>query len=156
MQTIIDSELCKTAKQALSKLGKVGTVSKKIQSVISAHSHGIKKVSEVMNVSRSSIYLWSKQLQNGDFEGLINKSKHQDGIKLKKEHKEAIKVWLEEKPTLTIKEVVILLKENFDIIVSKSSAHRAMHDSGFSYITGRKRHYKQDKEKVESFKKKSS
>lgn len=29
MQTIIDSELCKSAKQALSKLGKVGTVSKK-------------------------------------------------------------------------------------------------------------------------------
>ena len=93
MQTIIDSELCKIAEQALSKLGKVGTVSKKIQAVISAHTHGIKKVSEVMNVSRASIYLWAKQLQKGDFEGLINKSKHQEGIKIKKEHKKAIKAW---------------------------------------------------------------
>ena len=154
MQTIIDSNLCEIAKQTLLKLGKIGTVSKKLQAVISSHKHGIKKVSEVMNVSRASIYLWSKQLENGDFEGLINKSKHQDGIKIKKEHKASIKAWLEEKPSLTIKEVVILLKENLGITVSKSSAHRAMQDSGFSYITGRKRHYKQDKKKVESFKKK--
>ena len=155
MQTIIDSKVCELAKEALSKLGKVGTVSKKLQAVISSHKHGIKKVSEVMNVSRTSIYLWSKQLERGDFEGLINKSKHQDGIKIKNIHKESIKEWLKEKPNLTIREIVTLVKDKFDILISKSTAHRAMQDSGFSYITGRKRHYKQDKKKVESFKKKS-
>ncbi len=146
MRTIIDSNICELAKQTLSKLGKIGTVSKKLQAVISAHKHGIKKVSEVMNVSKASIYLWSKQLENGDFEGLINKSKHQDGIKIKTQHKESIKSWLKETPTLTIKEVRILLKEKYNIDVSKSTVHRAMQASGFAYITGRKKHYKQNKE----------
>lgn len=155
MRTIIDSNICELANQTLSKLGKIGTVSKKLQAVISAHKHGIKKVSEVMNVSTASIYLWSKQLKNGDFEGLINKSKHQDGIKIKTQHKESIKGWLEETPTLTIKEVRVLLKEKYNIDVSKSTVHRSMQASGFAYITGRKKHYKQNKEEVESFKKKS-
>lgn len=155
MRTIIDKDLCDKAKQAMSKMGKVGTLSKKLQAIISSHEHGIKKVSEVMNVSKASIYLWSKQLQRGDLEGLVNKSKHQDGIKIKKHHKESIKTWLEENPNLTIKEVRILLQDNFDIVVSKSSVHRVIQNGGFAYITGRKKHYKQDKEQVEEFKKKS-
>lgn len=57
MQTIINSALVAKAKEALRKIGNKGTVRKKLQAIISAHSHGIKKVSEVMNVSRTSIYL---------------------------------------------------------------------------------------------------
>ena len=106
-----------------------------------------------MNVSRASIYLWSKQLQSGDFEALINKSKHQDGIKVKKEHKKAIKEWLLLEPNLNIIEIKDRLKKEFDLDVSRSTAHRAMKSSGFSYITGRKQHYKQNKTKVENFKK---
>lgn len=153
MQTIINSELCKRAKECQIKIGKIGTVSKKLQAIISSHIHGIKKVSEVMNVSRASIYLWSKQLQSGDFEGLINKSKHQDGIKIKKEHKEAIKEWLLSEPNLSIIEIKDRLKKEYELDVSRSTTHRAMKSSGFSYITGRKRHYKQDKVLVENFKK---
>jgi transposase len=153
MQTIINFELCEKAKECRSKLGKVGTVSKKLQAIISSYNHGIQKVSEVMNVSRASIYLWSKQLQSGDFEGLINKSKHQDGIKVKKEHKKAIKEWLLLEPNLNIIEIKDRLKKEFDLDVSRSTAHRAMKSSGFSYITGRKQHYKQNKTKVENFKK---
>lgn len=153
MRTIIDSDLTKRAKETMTKLGKVGTVSKKLQAIISSYTHGIKKVSEVMNINRGSIYLWSKQLKNGDFEDLINKSKHQDGIKLKREHKEAIKEWLSLEPNLNIIEIKDRLKEKFELDVSKSTTHRAIKSSGFSYITARKRHYKQDKTKIENFKK---
>lgn len=153
MQTIIDEELCVSAKLALKKMGKRGTLTKKLQAVISSHSHGIAKVSEVMGVSRTSIYLWAKQIKSGDFEGLVNKSKHQEGIKLKQHHKDAISEWLSETPNCTIKEVKSRLLTNFDINVSKSTVHRAMQRSGFSYITGRKQHYQQDKEAVDNFKK---
>ena len=64
-----------------------------------------------MNISRTSIYLWSKQLQSGDFESLINKSKHQDGIKVKREHKAVIKKWLLLEPNLSIIEIKDRLKK---------------------------------------------
>jgi transposase len=153
MRTIINEEVCKRAKECQTKMGKIGTVSKKLQAIISSHKHGIKKVSEVLGVSKASIYLWSKQLQKGDFDSLINKSKHQDGIKVKREHKEAIKEWLTLEPNLSIIEVKDRLKYEFGIDVSRSTAHRAIKSSGFSYITGRKQHYKQDKTMVKNFKK---
>lgn len=153
MRTIIDEELYKTAKSILVKLGKKGTVAKKMQSVIASYKHGISKASEVMGVSRASIYSWSKQIESGDFEGLVNKSKHQEGSKLKSEHLTTISKWLSEFPNSTIKEIKSRLLSELGVDVSKSTVHRAMQKSGFSYITGRKQHYQQDKEKVENFKK---
>ena len=48
------------------------------------------------------------------------------------------------------------LKTYFNLNVSRSTTHRAMKEVGFSYITPRKSHYKQDKKAAEEFKKKSS
>ncbi len=45
------------------------------------------------------------------------------------------------------------LKKRFNLEVSKSTVHRAMRSVGFSYITPRQTHYKQDKKESESFKK---
>ena len=156
MQTIIDDSVYLLAKSGLSSLSSTGTLSKKLQAVIAAHKHGIKDASKVLDVSKTSIYLWAKQIKTGDLKGLINKSKHQDGIKLKKQHKDAISKWLTKKPTLTIKEVRELLFDHFNIDISKSTVHRAMQELNFSYITGRKQHYKQDTKAVERFKKKST
>ena len=153
MQTIIDKELFKKAEASMRKMGKVGTVAKKLNAVMASYKHGIKLASEVMEVSRSSIYLWSRQIKEGKVEELRNKSKHQDGIKVKKAHKEAIKVWLTEDPSLGIKEVKQLLEEEYNIAVSRSTVHRVMRNCGFSYITSRKQHYKQDKERAKIFKK---
>lgn len=153
METIIDKELFKKAEASMKKMGKVGTVGKKLNAVIASYKHGIKLASEVMGVSRASIYLWSRQIKEGKIEELRNKSKHQDGIKVKKVHKEAIKVCLTENPGLGIKEVKQLLEEQYNIAVSRSTVHRAMRNCGFSYITPRKQHYKQDKESTEIFKK---
>ena len=45
------------------------------------------------------------------------------------------------------------LEQNFNLIVSKSTTHRAMKSAGFSYITPRKTHYKQDTNESVKFKK---
>lgn len=156
MKTIIDEEVYEAAQEAKRKLGKQGTVAKKVQAVMVAYKHGITKASEILEVSKSSIYYWSKELKEGEYENLINKSKHQDGLKLKKVHKEEMWKWLEESPNMTIKEVRIRLEEELGVQASKSTVHRAMQEGGYAYITPRKKHYKQDKEKVEEFKKKSS
>jgi transposase len=156
MQTIIDKSVYLSAKSSYKKLCTVGTLAKKLQAVMAAYQHGIKDTCRIMNVSRTSIYLWSKQIKQSDFDGLLNKSKHQDGIKIKKVHLEQMSQWLTDNPSLTIKQVSKLLSDNFDITVTKSTVHRAMQRCGFSYITGRKQHYKQNPESVNEFKKKST
>ena len=87
---------------------------------------------------------------------LPNKAKHKGGIKLKKEHREAIKGWLEESPNISIFEVKENLTKEFGLFVSKSTVHRAMGAVGFSYITPRKKHYKQNQKTMAEFKKKSA
>ena len=153
MRTILDKEVLLIAEKELLKMGKAGTTSRKLQAVIASCKHGIKKVSEVMGVSRTSIYLWAKEIKQRNIRALENKAKHKEGLKLKPEHKEKIKEWLLNCPNLTISEVKDRLKGKCGIDVSKSTVHRAMKSSGFSYITGRKQHYKQDKKLVRSFKK---
>ena len=128
----------------------------KLKAVISAYDNGIKKVSEVFNVHPTSIHRWAKQVSNNDIDSLVNDSKHKDGIKLKQLHKEEIKKWLNKDPNISILWVKENLKKRFDLEVSKSTIHRAMKSVGFSYITPRKNHYKQDKKLTEAFKKKSS
>lgn len=155
-KTIIDKTVYDNAKKALLKLKSYGTTANKLKAVISAYDNGIKKVSEVFNVHPTSIHRWAKQVSNNDLDSLINDSKHQDGIKLKQLHKEEIKKWLNKDPNISILWVKENLKKRFDLEVSKSTIHRAMKSAGFSYITPRQNHYKQDKKVAEDFKKKSS
>ena len=153
MKTIIDKHVYTSAKGSLRKMGGNAVTVKKLQCIIASYKHGIRKVSEVFGVSKGSIYLWARQIKEGNIVGLINKPKLQDGIKLKQVHKEEISRWLEKEPTLSIKKVIFLLKDKCGVVVSKSTVHRAMVSCGYSYITPRKQHYKQDKAKVEIFKK---
>ena len=155
-KNIIDQELADKARQALIKLKSNGTTANKLKALISANKHGVKKVAEVFDIGRTSIYRWANELNKEGLSKMINSPKHQDGIKLKKQHKEKIKKWLEKDPNLSINAIKEKIKNQLNIDVSKSTVHRAMKDSDFSYITPRKNHYKQDREKVENFKKKSS
>lgn len=152
-KTIINKTVYDNAKKALQKLKPYGTTANKLKAVISAYDNGIKKVSEVFDVHHTSIHRWAKQIRNGEIDALINNSKHKEGIRLKNHHKEAIAKWLKKDPNLSIKEVKAKLEGQFNLSISKSTAHRAMKSSGFSYITPRKKHYKQNKEEAAEFKK---
>ena len=88
-----------------------------------------------------------------DLDSLRIGSKHKEGIKLKQSHKERIRRWLEKDPNLSIVAVRENLKKQFNLDISKSTVHRAMKSVGFSYITTRQTHYKQDKDEVDRFKK---
>ena len=155
-KNIIDQKLVTKARQALLKLKSNGTTANKLKALISAHKHGVKKVAEVFDIGRTSIYRWADELDKEGLDKMINNPKHQDGIKLKKQHKEKIKNWLEKDPNISIIKVKENLDKHFNLKVSRSTIHRVMKEVGFSYITPRKKHYKQDKEKVENFKKKST
>ena len=156
VKTIIDESVHNLAKGYLSKMKNIGTTANKLKALISSYKHGIKKTAEIFDVHPSSIHRWAKELKENNLDGLINKAKHNDGLKLRKKHKELISSWLGKDPNLTIDNVHSLLRERCNLRVSRSTVHRAMQSVGFSYITPRPKHYKQDTKKIEEFKKKST
>lgn len=155
-KTIIDHKLATKAKEALSSLNQQGVKANRLKAIIASYNHGIKKVSEVLDIDRTSINRWANKLNKEGTESLSNMAKHKEGIILKNLHKEQIKKWIESDTNVSRQSIQKKIKDKFGIKVSLSTVRRAMKDSGFSYITPRKNHYKQDKEKVENFKKKSS
>ncbi len=152
----VNADIALKAKQCLVKLKRAGTTANKLRALIAAHQHGVKKVAEVFNVSRTSIYRWAKELDQKGLDGIINKPKLQDGTKLKKHHKAKVSCWLGEEPNITILGVKEKLENECNLKVSIATVHRAMKSVGFSYITPRKNHYKQNKDEVAKFKKKSA
>lgn len=154
---VIGNDIALKARVALAKLKSKGSLANKLKALIAANEHGVKKVSEIFNVSRTAIYRWANELDKNGLEVMmINKARHKGGIKLKKQHREAIKGWLEENPNISIFQVKENLAKEFDLFVSKSTVHRAMQSVGFSYITPRKKHYKQNQKTMAEFKKKSA
>lgn len=155
-KTIIDKALADKAKLALLNLKQQAVIANRLKAIIAAHNHGIKKVSEVLDIDRTSICRWANKLNKDGAASLINIAKHKDGIKLKSHHKEQIAKWININPNITRQSVVQKLKDKFSLEISLSTARRAMRLVGFSYITPRQTHYKQDKKESENFKKKSS
>jgi transposase len=53
------------------------------------------------------------------------------------------------KPNLSISLIKDMLEKHFNLKIFRSSVHNIMKSVGFSYITPRKYHYKQDKNEVD-------
>ena len=156
VKTIISDRTYFIAQKELRKLKVEGTLFKKLQAVKLAYEHGIKETSEFLGVFPVSIRNWAKLINQDDLSSLKIGSKHKDGIKLKNHHKEQIEKWIKMNPNITRQSVIQKLKDKFDLEISLSTARRAMKSVGFSYITPRKNHYRQDKKEVSKFKKRSS
>jgi len=155
-KTIINEAIYNKAKSGLIQLQSKGTAANKLKAIMASYKHGAKKVSEIFDIDITSIYKWTIKLEKDGYQSLINKAKHQGGIKITQIHKDKIKKWLEKDPNSSISQIHEKLEKYFDINVSRSTIHRAMKSVGFSYITPRKSHYKQDKKEADKFKKKSS
>ncbi len=153
VKTIISDRTYFIAQKELRKLKVEGTLFKKLQAVKLAYEHGIKETSEFLGVFPVSIRNWAKLINQDDLSSLKIGSKHKDGIKLKNHHKEQIEKWIKMNPNITRQSVIQKLKDKFDLEISLSTARRAMKSVGFSYITPRKNHYRQDKKEVSKFKK---
>jgi transposase len=132
-KTIINEEIYEKARNGLIQLKSKGTAANKLKAIMASYKHGAKKVSEILDVDITSIYKWTIKLDREGYKSLINQAKHQDGIKLKKIHKERIRKWLEKDPNISITDIKEKIKNQFNIDLSKSTIHRAMKDSGFSY-----------------------
>lgn len=156
LSKLLDKEVVKAAEQALKKLGPYGYISKKLNAVIAANKHNITEVAKVYGISRTTLTSWIRHIKNSNLDKLQAPKERCKRPKLNQEQLKEIKRWIESDPNITINALKLKIEEEYKVIVSKSTVHKAMKGLNFSYITPRPMHYKQDKKKVEEFKKKSS
>lgn len=151
----ISEPLYERVKEALSEVSKTGDVSRKLQAIKSAKEHGIKKVSEIFGISRVALMEWGYRFEKEGLEGLKMRSGRGRKNMLSPAEKESVKKWIMEDSNLTIKAIKIRMEALFHKKLSMSATHNLIRDSNFAYITPRAQHYKQDKEHLGEFKKKS-
>jgi transposase len=151
----LDSAVVSRAKQELGKLGPYGYVSKKLLAVIAASEHGIGEVAKIYGVSRNTITEWIKHIKNLNLEKLKAPKERCKPHKLNKERMLEVKAWIVSNSSITSRALMIRIKEVYDIDVSITTAYRIIKRLNYSYITPRPTHYKQNKDRVEEFKKKS-
>jgi transposase len=156
MRTIIDQALAQKAQDLLIELNSEGVVANRLKAIIASFNHPIKMVADIFDVDSTTITRWANKLKRNGIKGLVNAPKHLDGIIVKNKHKQQVQRWLKSDPNITIARVKIKLEEQFGIKISPATAHNIMKAVGFSHITARSVHYKQDKEKLEEFKKNSN
>jgi len=153
---LLDEKVVLIAKQELKRLGKYAYVGKKLQAVIAASEHGITEVAKIYNISRTTLTEWIKYVKKGAIDKLQAPPERKKKSKLSDAHKLQIQEWMTNNPNTTIKELMIQIEEKLSITLSHSTTHRVMKSLNFSYITPRPKHYKQNPELAQEFKKKSS
>jgi transposase len=141
---------------ALLECGKKGDISWKLQAIKSAKEYGIKRVSEIFAISRVSLNKWISAFTKYGVEGLRSKT-HQRGRHsiLSVSEQAKVREMVEENSSITLKELELKIGKLFHKKIGKSALHNLLKKEKFSHITPRPRHYKQNKNLHEEFKKKS-
>ena len=152
----ISDKLCEKCRLELKIQGVRGETGRRLQAIISAKSHGIKAVAKIYNISRETLMRWIRRYEAGGVESFAVKAGRGRPCKLSKEQEVELKRYIEKNgATLSAKELSIFVKKIFNINISAITAYRMFKKLGFSYITPRPVHYKQDRTSHEGFKKKS-
>lgn len=153
----INDELLSLCKAELKKQGIRGENGRRLQAIISAREHGIKAVAEIYNISRETLMRWIRKFKDGGSSSFSVAKGRGRSSKLSEMQKLEIKGYIEKTGAqLSSKKLQSYIEEKFSISISKSTSHRILQNSGFSYITPRPSHYKKDPQKQEEFKKKST
>lgn len=152
----IGEELYNKCKLELKKYGIRGEIGRRLQAIISAKEYSISKVAKIYRITRTTLMKWIARLKEKGVSGFAIQPGRGPKAKLNDEQQEKIREVIErEGAKLTGKKLKTIIKEKFSIEISKSTAHRLMQKLGFSYITPRPVHHKQDAKKEKEFKKKS-
>ena len=151
----INEELLKEAQSELKKLGKNALIKRKLEAIIAACKYGITEVAKIYDISRTTLLFWIKNFKATKLENLkAPGNRHRKSI-LNDSDREIIKKIIEKNPQVTINFLVQKVFELFGKKISKTSMHAEIKKLKFSHVRPRPQHYKQDKEKVEAFKKTS-
>ena len=153
---LVDETLELRAIEELKALGKIGEVANKLRAVIASKSNNITYVAKIFMVTRMTLNLWIKSFKKDGALGLVDKPKKPRGSRLNPDQLSVVEGWLKENCSLTINALRIKIIDHFGIELSMATAHRIIKKLDFSYITPRPKHYKQNLNSQNEFKKKSA
>ena len=152
----IDQELVNKALAELKNLKQVVVLSNRLRAIISANQNGIKTVCQVFNTNPSSLHRWVVRFKKNGLNGLMKIKKNQNRSLLKERELLWLAKQIKNNPNLTAISLQKMILEHFAIKLGTSSIYNYIKKLGFSHITARSVHYKQNKEKLEEFKKNST
>jgi transposase len=152
----ISDKLLERCQIILKQQGKTGEISRKLQAIISAKYHNISKVALIFGITRVTMMKWIRDFDKESIEGLaVKKGRGRKKI-FNEDYKNKIYKIIKKNPNITAKQLHKIIEKDISRTVGIATVYRLMRELGFSYITPRKIHYKQDKKAVEDFKKKST
>jgi len=156
ISSAISDELLEKCQITLKQQGKTGEISRRLQAIISAKYHNISKVASIFGMTRVTMMRWIKDFDKESIGGLVvRKGRGRKKIFTKDYENKVYKI-IKKNPNITAKQLQQIIEKDISTTVGIATIYRLMRGLGFSYITPRKVHYKQDKKVVEDFKKKSS
>jgi transposase len=151
----LDDELLISAQEELKKIDGNALIARKLSAIIAACKYGITEVAKIYDITRKTLLFWIKNFRECKLEHLkAPPNRHRKSI-LDDSDRAVLRNLIEENSQVTINFLVQKILEIRGKKIGKSSMHCEIQKMKFSHITPRPQHYKQNPEKVETFKKKS-
>lgn len=154
--SIINDNLINKCYIALKLQGKSGKVARRLQAIISSKDHNISVVSSIFGITRATLTKWIKDFEKESIEGLLVKNGRGRKRIFNNQNDQEVRNIINHNPNITVKSLQKIIDNELNIKAGIATIYRLMHRLGFSYITPRKNHYKQDKQEVDKFKKNSN
>jgi transposase len=153
----LNETLINNAKQELKAIPFSKTTIK-LKTIAALNNNSITKVAEVFGIRRNTIKSWIRRFSISGVEGLENKPRAAKKSKLNEQRtKELIRlITVSDGQNWTLLKLQKLIQKKYGIEISKAGIWKILKKLGFSHITARPVHHKQDKEKLEEFKKNSN
>ena len=132
-------------------------VTVKLKAIAPLEINSILKVAQVFSVQRNTIKSWIRKFNNNGVEGLKLKIKSPRKSKLNDKQIEDLRSWIKSNQgNFTLLKIQKIIRENYGVEISHNGVWKMLKRLNYSHITARPVHYKQDKEKLEEFKKNSN
>ncbi len=152
----VTKDLVASAKKELINLGQFSMLPIKLKAISACENNQIKDVASIIGFSKRSLTSWIKIFKDKGVEGLLNKSGRGRKSLFDDKIKGSLRIAVMSNPNITLKELSLMIIKKHQLTISKSAIHNHLKKIGYSHITSRPKHYQQDKEKLEHFKKNSN
>ena len=150
----LNESLINKSKQKLKEIP-FSKITVKLKAISALENNTILKVSQVFSVQRNTIKSWIRNFNNNGIAGLESKVKSPRKSKLDNKQIEDLQEWIKSNHgNFTLLKIQKIIKEKYGVKISHNGVWKMLKRLNYSHITARPQHYKQDKEKLEYFKKK--
>jgi transposase len=141
----VDDKLVARCKKELKAQGVRGETGRRLQAIISVRKYGITPVAEIFGIARFTLSRWIKDFKARGCSAFSVAKGRGRPPKLSEQQMQELQTYIEARgATLTSPQLAMVIKDKFDVTISKTSAYRILKRLNFSYITPRPIHHKKN------------